>query len=147
MLGQLVTSFFATAGIGIIFNIPRQALINCGIVGMAGWLIYVVLYENHFDTVLATLISAFFIAILSQFFARKYKMPVIIFSVAGMIPLVPGGMAYYAMRKFVENDYNAALNSAAKAFMLSGAIAVGIILSEVLNQIIKKIGQPRYVKE
>ncbi|PLT30287.1 threonine/serine exporter family protein [Peribacillus deserti] len=141
MIGQLITSFFATAGIGIIFNIPKKALVNCGIVGMVGWFIYVVLFENHFDPVIATLISAFFIAIMSQYYAKKYKMPVIIFSVAGMIPLVPGGMAYYAMRKFVENDYNEALQLAAKAFMLSGAIAVGIILSEVLNQTIKKINK------
>ncbi|WP_026695911.1 threonine/serine exporter family protein [Peribacillus kribbensis] len=140
MIGQLITSFFATAGIGLIFNIPRRSLISSGIVGMAGWFVYVVLYENDFDAVLATLVSAFFIAIISQYFAKRYKVPVIIFSVGGMIPLVPGGIAYYAMRRFVENNYNEALQLAAKAFMLSGAIAVGIILSEVLNQTIKKLG-------
>jgi uncharacterized membrane protein YjjB (DUF3815 family) len=66
-----------------------------------------------------------------------YRTPVIIFSVAGIIPLVPGGLAYDAMRNFVQNDYNAAINLAAKAFMISGSIAIGLIFSEVINQVIR----------
>ena len=34
----------------------------------------------------------------------------IIFSVAGIIPLVPGGTAYNAMRNIVEKDYALHLN-------------------------------------
>jgi uncharacterized membrane protein YjjB (DUF3815 family) len=62
----------------------------------------------------------------------------IIFNVSGIIPLVPGVLAYDAMRRVVENDYNAAIPLAAKAFMISGAIAIGLVLSEVINQIIRK---------
>jgi uncharacterized membrane protein YjjB (DUF3815 family) len=63
----------------------------------------------------------------------------IVFSVSGIIPLVPGGMAYDAMRHFVTNDYNVAIELAAKAFMLSGAIAFGLTISEVLNQVYRRI--------
>jgi uncharacterized membrane protein YjjB (DUF3815 family) len=54
-----------------------------------------------------------------------------------MIPLVPGGMAYDAMRNFVENDYNIAVILGAKATMISGAIAIGLVFSEVVNQSIR----------
>lgn len=37
---QLLTSFIASAAFGIIFNIPKKLLINCGFVGMVGWIIY-----------------------------------------------------------------------------------------------------------
>ncbi|WP_025718150.1 threonine/serine exporter family protein, partial [Paenibacillus sp. 1-18] len=79
------------------------------------------------------------IGIVSQGFARLYKMPVIIFSVAGMIPLVPGGMAYNAMRQFVQHNYPQALELAISTLMIAGAIAVGLVLSEVLNQIFHSI--------
>ncbi len=134
---QLLTSFIAAAAFGIIFNAPKRSLIKCGIVGMFGWIIYIILVMYEYDTVLATLVASFVVAVISQIFAKVYKAPVIIFSVAGVIPLVPGGIAYDAMRNFVENDYNAAINLAAKAFMISGSIAVGLIFSEVINQIIR----------
>ena len=139
VLAQLVTSFFATGAFGILFNAPKQSLIKCGLVGMGGWLIYYVLEDHYNDAVMATLAAALFVGVVSHILAKIYKTPVIIFSVSGIIPLVPGGLAYDAMRNFVENDYNLALSLAAKAFMLSGSIAFGLVLSEVINQVIRKL--------
>lgn len=135
---QLITSFIATACFGIIFNAPKKTLVSCGISGMLGWLVYLLLANSGFDAVFATLSAAFFVAITSQIFSRIYRMPMIIFSVAGIIPLVPGGMAYNAMRHFVQNDYSTAVALAAKASMLSGSIAIGLVFSEVFNQMIRK---------
>lgn len=88
---QLLTSFIASAAFGIIFNIPKRLLINCGFVGMAGWIIYFLFAEQRIDDVVATFIASFFVAMISSIFARIYKTPVTIFSVSGIIPLVPGG--------------------------------------------------------
>jgi len=141
ILAQLITSFIATGAFGIIFNAPKETLVKCGLIGMGGWLIYYLLEGYLNDAILATLIATIFISVLSQELAKFYKTPVIIFSVAGIIPLVPGGLAYDAMRNFVENDYNAALGLAAKVFMLAGAIAFGLVFSEVINRVIRKINQ------
>lgn len=138
MVYQLITSFIATGAFGIIFNVPRRTLIQCGFVGMVGWILYMYLIQNEIDSVLSTLAGAFVVAIISHFFAKRYRTPVIIFSVAGIIPLVPGGLAYDAMRNFVENDYNTAITLAAKAFMISGSIAIGLVFSEVINQVIRR---------
>ncbi|WP_458411602.1 threonine/serine exporter family protein [Schinkia sp. CFF1] len=138
-LNHLVTSFIASAAFGILFNVPRNTLLKCGFVGMVGWFIYIVL-ESRFemDAMVATLIASAFISIISQTFAKIYKTPIIVFNVSGIIPLVPGGMAYDSMRHFVENDYNMAVQLAAKAFMISGSIAIGLVFSEVFNQVIRK---------
>lgn len=139
ILAQLITSFFATGAFGIIFNAPKESLVKCGLIGMGGWLIYYLLEDYSGDAVFATLAATVFVAVISQELAKFYKTPVIIFSVAGIIPLVPGGLAYDAMRNFVENDYNSALGSAAKVLMLAGSIAFGLVFSEVINQIIRKL--------
>ncbi|MFC4321816.1 threonine/serine exporter family protein [Litchfieldia salsa] len=138
MLEQLVTSFIASAAFGIIFNAPKNSLLKCGFVGMVGWVLYYYLVEMNMDYVFATVLASLLIALISHLFAKLYRTPMIIFSVAGIIPLVPGGLAYDAMRNFVENDYSQALPLAARAFMISGAIAIGLVFSEVLNQIIRK---------
>ncbi|MCV9885699.1 threonine/serine exporter family protein [Metabacillus halosaccharovorans] len=139
MIEQVFTSFVASAAFGIIFNAPVKALLRAGLVGMIGWMIYISLYDYSNDSVVSTLIASFFIAIISQFYAKRHKTPVIIFNVSGIIPLVPGGLAYDAMRQVVENHYNEAIALAAKAFMISGSIAIGLVLSEVMNQIIRKV--------
>ncbi|WP_100401409.1 threonine/serine exporter family protein [Bacillus sp. FJAT-42315] len=132
---QLVTSFIAAAAFGIIFNAPKESLLTSGFVGMIGWIVYYLFWKEGVNAVLSTGISAFVIAIISHVYSKRYKMPIIIFTVAGIIPLVPGGISYNAMRSFVQNDYNTALTLAAKAFMISGAIAMGLIVSEVLRTI------------
>lgn len=139
ILGQLITGFIATGAFGIIFNAPKETLVKCGLIGMGGWLIYYVTEDYSGDSVIATLGASLFVAIISQLLAKFYKTPVIIFSVAGVIPLVPGGLAFDAMKNFVENDYNLALGSAAKVLMISGSIAFGLVFSEVINQVIRKI--------
>jgi len=140
ILVHLITSFIASAAFGVIFNVPKSALLKCGFVGMVGWIIYITLESlYHVDAMLATVVASAFISIISQTFAKIYKTPIIVFNISGIIPLVPGGMAYDAMRHFVENDYNMAVQLAAKAFMISGSIAIGLVFSEVINQMIRKI--------
>ncbi|MEH6905726.1 threonine/serine exporter family protein [Neobacillus drentensis] len=139
VLAQAITSFLATGAFGILFNAPKETLVRCGLIGMGGWLIYYLLEDYSNNAILATLAATVFIAVLSQQLAKFYKTPVIIYSVAGIIPLVPGGLAYDAMRNFVENDYNLALALAAKVLMMAGSIAFGLVFSEVINQVIRKI--------
>ncbi|MBP0727006.1 threonine/serine exporter family protein [Bacillus sp. RG28] len=138
LIEQIITSFIASGAFGMIFSVPKESLFKCGFVGMVGWISYFILTENGVDIVIATGIASFIVAVISQIFAKLYKTPIIIFTVSGIIPLVPGGMAFNAMKYFVENDYSKAMSIAAEAFMLSGAIAIGIVFSEVVNQIIRK---------
>jgi uncharacterized membrane protein YjjB (DUF3815 family) len=132
---QAVLSFLAAAGFGILFNAPRKMLFHCGSVGMAGWLIYCAFYEWSADPMQSSFLGAFAVALVAHIFARKFGMPMIIFSVPGIIPLVPGGMAYNAMRHIVENDFLAGISYASGAFMVSGAIAMGLVFAEVMFQL------------
>ncbi|RKQ34343.1 threonine/serine exporter family protein [Oceanobacillus halophilus] len=139
IVAQLVTSFIASAGFGIIFNIPKNAIIQSGLVGMFGWILYYLLVDQGVDVVPATLFGAMLVSILSYISAKVWKTPIIIYTVSGIIPLVPGGIAYNAMRQFVENNYDLAVQLSAQAMLLAGGIAIGLMFSEVVNQIVKKV--------
>lgn len=138
MLVQLVASFFATASFGVIFSVPKRLLLSCGLVGMAGWISYLSASHYGIASVPATLIASFLLASLSLLLARLHRAPVTVFSAPGIIPLVPGGLAYDAMRYFIENDYNTALQYSTKTLMISGAIAMGLVLAEVLFQLLRR---------
>ncbi|SDB82466.1 Uncharacterized membrane protein YjjB, DUF3815 family [Pelagirhabdus alkalitolerans] len=144
MIEQLIVSFVAAAGFAVIFNAPKNTLFPCGLVGMAGWFIYTLLTSFGIEAVVSTLAGAFVVAVISQVFAKWFRTPIIIFNVAGIIPLVPGGLAYDTMRQFVENNYDAAIPLAARVIMLSGAIALGLVSSEVINQMIRNAKWKHY---
>ncbi|MFK4996811.1 threonine/serine exporter family protein [Bacillus sp. N9] len=139
ILIQTLLSFIAAAAFGIIFNAPKRSLIQCGLVGMVGWLVFQLMSDAQIDLVIAAFSGAFAVALIGHLMAKQYKMPIIIFIVAGIIPLVPGGSAYDAMRHVVINDYTGALPLAMKAFIVSGAIAMGLVFAEVIMQFINKI--------
>ncbi len=136
MLAQVVTSFLAAAAFGVLFNTPKESLVKVGFVGMLGWILYYGLVEWGLNKILATLLAAFVVGVISYLFAKRYKTPIIIFTVSGIIPLVPGGLAYYSMKNLVENNYNLAARYATQVLMFAGAIALGLILAEVMNQLI-----------
>ncbi|MBA4538732.1 threonine/serine exporter family protein [Bacillus aquiflavi] len=138
ILTHLLLSFIASASFGVIFNAPRQSLIQCGFVGMIGWISYILLADFGVDAVQASFVGAFAVALIGHVMAKRYKMPMIIFSVAGIIPLVPGGLSYDTMRHVAGNDYLGAIPLAAKAFMISGAIAMGLVFAEVFVQLFLK---------
>lgn len=132
---QAVFSFIFTACFGVIFNAPTKAIPYCGLVGSMGWMIYYVLMKIDFTEVQASFLGAFVVAIVAQIFARRFKMPMIIFNVSGIIALVPGVIAYNTMRNIVELDYTMAIQNGMRAFMISGAIAMGLVFAEVIVQL------------
>lgn len=139
MLVQALSSFIVSIGFAILFDAPKKSLIHCGFAGMVGWIIYFSATRDGVETVLASFLASFFIALISHIFAIRYKAPVIIFTVGGIMPLVPGGTAYDAMKHFVLNQYGLALELSAQVLLVAGAIALGIIFSEVVNQFYRKV--------
>lgn len=135
---QAFLSLIIASSFAIIFNAPRKKLLACGVVGMSGWMIYSGYAMLTGDSVQASFAGAFVVALAAHILSKRFKMPMILFSVPGIILLVPGGLAYNAMRNVVENDYLTAISFASRAFMTSGAIAMGLVFAEVLMQLIFK---------
>lgn len=86
------------------------------------------------QNILAAFLGSFVLTIVAYIFARRLKTPVIVFIVCGIIPLVPGGLAYQSMRHIVTSEYQFAIESIFQVGLVSGAIAIGIIFAEITNQ-------------
>ena len=130
------SSFITALGFSILYNIPRKTIIPAGITGAIGWTIYFFLTVYFsIEEFLATIIASFFIAFASQIFARKFRTPVIIFTLPGLIPLVPGGLAYNMMRAFVEGNTNLGFEYATDTFLTAGALALGLSINGALFQL------------
>ena len=139
LLYQFILSFFASMGFGILFNAPRRALMQCGLTGAAGWLTYYIFINMDTNQILASFAGGIILTAVSIFNSRKLKMPVVIFITCGIIPLVPGGTAYQAMRNVVLEDYQLAFSFGMEAALIASAIALGIITSEMVHSLMNTL--------
>lgn len=139
LLYQFILSFFASMGFGILFNAPRRALMQCGLTGAAGWLVYYIFINMDVNQILASFAGGIVLTAVSIFNSRKMKMPIVIFITCGIIPLVPGGTAYQAMRNVVLEDYQLAFSFGIEAALIASAIALGIITSEMIHSLMNTL--------
>lgn len=130
------SSFITAFGFTILYNIPKKVVIPAALTGAVGWTTHFFLM-NYFMTVnfIATIIASFFIAFVSQVFARKLKKPVILFTLPGIIPLVPGGLVYNMMRAFVEGNTELGFQFAVNTFLTAGALALGLSINSAVFQL------------
>lgn len=134
-LVQLSFSYLSTVAFAIIINVPRRALNLAGWAGAVGWLVYWVLaYDFDVGRMLANLCGAFAIGLCGIIFSRVKKMPVIIFNIPGLVPLVPGATAYQAVRALVLGQIDKASRLTIRVVMVAGAIAVGFMLAQLLAE-------------
>lgn len=134
-----IFSYLSTVTFGIITNVPRKLLNACGITGAVGWLIFWFTKNLESGEIFANFLGAIGIGLVSIFFSRKKKMPMTIFNIPSLVPLVPGGPAYQAVRSIVLGDFIGGAHSIIKVIMTAGAIAAGFMVTSIVERLIKKI--------
>ncbi|MCD8500998.1 MAG: threonine/serine exporter family protein [Bacillaceae bacterium] len=140
MVLELFICFIATASYGIIFSAPKKSLILGGFIGMIAWIVYRTLPSYGVTTVFATSIASVITASISHYLARKLRFPATVFSIPGIIPLVPGSKAYYTMIAFLEGDYIGGLELGIDTMLQAGAIAAGLVFALVVFSYGRGIG-------
>ncbi|MGV3238550.1 threonine/serine exporter family protein, partial [Staphylococcus aureus] len=71
-----------------------------------------------------------------HYMARKQKEPAFIFMVTGIIPLVPGGLAYDATKNLVLLNFSTAINTMLEVTLIEGAIALGLLFADQISKLI-----------
>ncbi|CAG5311709.1 threonine/serine exporter family protein [Streptococcus pneumoniae] len=128
---QAVASLLAIITFLIVLNVQRSMLLPGGILGMAVWLIYLLLKEPT-NVIVATFIAAIIGSCVSQILSILYKTPAVVFILAILAPLVPGYLSYRTTAFFVTGDYNKALASATLVVMLALVISIGMASGAVI---------------
>lgn len=136
---HFIFSFLATVTFGILTNIPRRALVAAGFTGAVGWMIYWVLLQLGYGIGTGNFFAAVAIGSFSVFFSRKIKMPMIIFNIPSLVPLVPGGPAYKAIRELILGNMDACLANVMIVVVTAGAIAAGFMITGLLENLVWKI--------
>ncbi|WP_204121058.1 threonine/serine exporter family protein [Levilactobacillus sp. 244-2] len=138
---EVAGTYVATLAFGIL--IPRRALNVGGWIGVLGYVLYrfTVLWGGGY--VIGNLLGAVAIGVASLQAAKLKKMPMILFNIPAIVPLVPGGQAYQMIKNFALGNNSTALVFLLQVVMISGAIAFGFLLSELVNRIQRRFWRHR----
>ena len=132
---QALAAFIGTVGFAILFGVPRKHYIPAGIVGVLGWLLYLVLFRYAGMTpAVSTLISTVFIGIMSRVFAVIEKCPAAVFLICGIFCLVPGAGIFWSTYYLVSSKLDLSSTAGFTAVKVAIAIVLGIILAMELPQ-------------
>ena len=132
---QLVAAFVGTVGFSALFGAPRRYYLYCGLAGMAGWAVYLLVAAGH-SVVGAAFFAALTVAAISHIMAKICRCPVTVFLICGIIPLVPGGGIFWTAYYIVTEQLRMAAATGFVALKVTIAIAGGIILaSGIINKL------------
>ncbi len=131
---QLPAAFIGTLAFASLFGVPHKFYLDCGLCGMLGWLLYLLLMNN---TSLSPTIIIFFatvlVAIVALIQSIIRKCPVTVFLISGIFPLVPGAGIFWTSYNIVSNNLLAAISTGATAIKATIAIAFGILIVMEIN--------------
>jgi len=111
---------------------------------LAGLITYVVYYIVEFYTegmaFPAAFVSTMCAALFAEIASRTRKAPTIVFLIPAVIPTVPGGMLYRAMRALLLLDFGGALEALLVTLQIGLGIAGGILtVSIIFGSVMERI--------
>ena len=127
---QMAAALIGTASFAVLFGVPREYYLPSGIVGMLGWLAYLLVVRyTPLSVVGGTLIASTIVAFLSRFFAVRLKCPGTVFLICGDFPLIPGAGVFWSSYYVVSERMADSLNAGFTAVKVTIAIVLGIIIA------------------
>ena len=137
----VVGSFGASMCFALLFHIPRRCLVAASVTGLVGYVAYMLAMLLFGSPIGANFIGAFIAALLSEWLARRQKAPAIIYSMIGIVPLVPGAGLYRTMLGLVLKKYDQALAVGVETVLIAAGIAFAVALVTVMMRLLRHVAR------
>ena len=135
-----VCAFLACVGFTLMFNIHGMGKLIAGVGGALSWLVYLLAGS----TIFAAFLAAVAIGVFAEIMSRVRLCPVTGYVLVALLPLVPGGGVYYAMRHGVAGETDAFLSTLLHTFGMAAALAVGAMLaSSAFRAVFPRLRPPK----
>ncbi|MHC1785882.1 MAG: threonine/serine exporter family protein [Christensenellales bacterium] len=128
ILIQCLACLCASASFGVLLRQPRSTLPLTSLIGLNGYLVFLLLGQSA----LAYFLAALAVGLLCELTARIKQRSVTLFLVSAIIPLVPGLGLYRTMMAIAVKDYPLALSTGMDTLVGFGAIALALTISTTI---------------
>ncbi|ELA8125107.1 threonine/serine exporter family protein [Vibrio parahaemolyticus] len=142
-LGLLNDMFFAAipaVGFALVFNVPQRALIYCAVGGAISHGSRYLMMQFGVPIEWATFFAATLVGMIGVHWSHRFLAHPKVFTVAALIPMVPGVFAYKAMIAMVEINHlgyspeliATCMENFLKAMFIIAGLAVGLAVPGLL---------------
>jgi uncharacterized membrane protein YjjB (DUF3815 family) len=127
-------------GFALLFNVPRQALVYCALGGAMGHGLRFLLMGAGMPIEWSSLAAATAISFVGVYWAQKFRAHPKVFTVAAVIPMIPGKLAFTAMLAMCVINregmtpvlLGTMVTSLLKVVFITGALAAGLAMPGLL---------------
>lgn len=116
----------SVACFGVIFKVPPKSLPLAALTGACGWFVFHQLVDSPF-AITSTFAAAFMVGVLSLGLGRFFALPSQVYSVPGIIALLPGMLAFSSFRYFAAGNNESAGALGFKVILAAVSITFGLM--------------------
>ncbi|MCG3759228.1 hypothetical protein EXA21_06190 [Vibrio cincinnatiensis] len=140
LLNDMLFASIPAVGFALVFNVPVPALKYCALGGAIGHGSRYLMMHFGIPIEWATFFAATLVGMIGVQWSRSFLAHPKVFTVAALIPMVPGVFAYKAMIAMVEINHlgftpellGALMENFLKAMFIIGGLAVGLAVPGLL---------------
>ncbi len=123
-------------GFGMVFNVPRHTLIYCAFGGAIAYSSRAFLMDLGLSLELATFLASTIVGMVALRWSRKYIIPRPVYTIASIIPLLPGTYAFTAIINLISMNAHGVtpelitmfIDNSLKSIIVLGGIGFGLAL-------------------
>lgn len=141
LLEDALFSAVPAIGFAMVFNVPPHALPYCGAAGALAHSFRTLLMFFGVSIELATFAASTLVGVMGWYWSDRKVIPVPVFTVAAIIPMIPGVYAFSTMIALVEINLeetvsqelvNSVVSNGLKTIFVIGAISFGLAIPKML---------------
>jgi uncharacterized membrane protein YjjB (DUF3815 family) len=142
LIEYLINAIFAAIpaiGFGMVFNVPKNTLIYCGFGGAIAYTSRAFLMNINISIELATFIASTIVGVVALYWSRKYIIPRPVYTIASIIPLLPGTYAFSAVIELINMNAHGVtpelisifVENSLKTITILGGIGFGLAIPSI----------------
>lgn len=117
----------ASVGFAMVFNVPKHTLKYCAFGGAITYMARTSFLHLGLGIEVSTFLAATIIGIIALYWSRKYIIPRPVYTVASIIPMIPGTFAFTAMISLVDMNTHGVTPELINIFIVNGLKAISIL--------------------
>lgn len=133
ILIQIIAAFVATAGFATVFQCPFRLIPFAGFTGVVSWVAFYFL-KPVIGLGFSMFTASLLLSVVGRVFSARYRCPLTVFLVSGIIPLVPGSGVFLTVFHLLQRNLSGSIRNGIESFMTCGAILLGISLISMIPQ-------------
>ncbi|RXJ57665.1 threonine/serine exporter family protein [Candidatus Marinarcus aquaticus] len=122
-----VFSAIPAVGFAMLFNVPKSALKFCALGGAITYSLRTLFLDAGISIEISTFLASLILGIIGVYWSRKYIVPRPIYTVASIIPLIPGTFAFNAMISLVDMNSHGVTPELIAMFIENGLKSISIL--------------------